>query len=281
MGIVPRWPKLSLCPRALRRIRVLSGIIEVVRRLAVKIEYDGTRYNGFQWQRGLPTIQGELEVALMKLTGEHRRVIGASRTDAGVHAREQVVVFTSASSLSLQSMAAGMNSYLPEDIVVTAATEVGEGFRLRGGARSREYRYTILNRPTPSPFLRRSAFWIRKPLAIEAMQQAASFLPKVRDFAPFTIAGGPFPSQRNLYRAQVDKQGEMVYLDMEADAFLPQQVRRTAGAIIQVGLGRMSGDAFQRLASSQEYGLAGPVVPAHGLCLMKVNYDEDPFCQSL
>lgn len=248
-----------------------------MRRLVMKIEYDGTRYHGFQWQEGLPTIQGELERAVNRLTGEQRRVIGASRTDAGVHARGQVAAFTPSSMMSLQATVAGMNSYLPKDIVVTASAEVGEGFRLRGGAKSRHYCYSILNRPTPSPFLRRYAFWVRQPLDLEAMQQAVSLLTEVRDFAPFTIADSPFPSQRTLYKARVERQGDLVYLDMEADAFLPQQMRRTAGAIIQVGLGRLSLEAFQQLATSREYGLAGPAAPACGLCLMKVNYDEDPF----
>jgi tRNA pseudouridine38-40 synthase len=125
-----------------------------IAKLALLIEYEGTRYHGFQIQPKVATIQGEIEKALQRLTGEQTHIVGASRTDAGVHAKGQVVAFNTSSTLPLQAFINGLNSYLPQDIAVKSCLEVDDDFHPRRQAMSREYRYTILNSPSPSPLYR-------------------------------------------------------------------------------------------------------------------------------
>jgi len=225
-------------------------------RIVLIVEYDGTRYHGLQWQAGLPTIQKELETALKKLTGDSIRVIAASRTDAGVHARGQVVSFRTKSTLPPPKFVSGLNYYLPPDIAV---------LRVRGGALSREYNYYILNSPTRSPLQSRFAHLVTGHLDINAMNQASQALIGRHDFISLAsnIGSSLKNTIRQVYRAGVKRDEELVIFHIEANSFLPHQVRNTVGCLIRIGLGRMS---------QGQPGLAGPTAPAHGLCLMRVNY---------
>jgi len=217
-------------------------------RIVLIVEYDGTRYHGLQWQAGLPTIQKELETALKKLTGDSIRVIAASRTDAGVHARGQVVSFRTKSTLP--------------------------PLRVRGGALSREYNYYILNSPTRSPLQSRFAHLVTGHLDINAMNQASQALIGRHDFISLAsnIGSSLKNTIRQVYRAGVKRDEELVIFHIEANSFLPHQVRNTVGCLIRIGLGRMSQDEFHSIIKSGQPGLAGPTAPAHGLCLMRVNY---------
>lgn len=246
--------------------------------LAILLEYAGTRYYGFQKQRSLPTIQGELEQALYKLTGEVIRVTGASRTDTGVHATGQVVSFNTASGLKLERLVSGLNHYLPEDIAIQAIWRAHLGFDARRHAQSREYRYTILNSPSRSPIWREWAWQVERPLNITAMRQALGSLVGRRDFAPFATALEPKVKStiRHLYRAEIGQQGGVLFIDMEANSFLPHQVRNTVGALVAVGLGRTSVEHFWAMAESHQRGMAGPTAPPQGLCLTKVSYKQHP-----
>ncbi len=246
-------------------------------KIVLILEYDGTRYYGFQLQANLPTIQGELEKALWKLTGERTRVMAASRTDAGVHAKGQVVSFKTGSSRSLETFINGLNYYLPRDIAVKAAHRVGDSFNVRRHAVSREYNYYILNSLTRSPLREGFSYLVRRHLDIDAMNQACQVLLGEHDFASFAseIAVG-IKTMRRVYRAEVRKDGEFVVFSMVANSFLPHQVRNTVGALIRVGLGKVSGDEFYSIMEAKKPGLAGPTVPACGLCLMQVNYPH-PF----
>ena len=241
---------------------------------ALVLEYEGTRYAGFQVQPHLPTIQGEVEKALQSLTGERVRVTGASRTDAGVHARGQVVSFSTTRELEPETLVRGLNYYLPEDIAVQRALRVEPTFNARRSARSREYRYIILNRPTPSPLWRNWAYQFQRSLNAEAMDEACQALIGEHDFAPFTGSSEPVNTVRNVYRAGVQRRGELILFDIEANAFLPQQIRATAGALVNVGRDKITASAFRELAQRKERGLARPVLPPHGLYLMKVNYEN-------
>ena len=238
------------------------------------MEYDGTGYHGFQWQNGLPSVQKEVEKALRKLTGERRRVISASRTDAGVHARGQVVGFNTGSELATPNFINGLNYYLPGDIAVRAAYRVNNGFRIRGNATSREYSYWILNSPTPSPTKAGWTYRVANPLDVEAMNKAAQMLIGEHDFASFVSGDGSWlkSTVRNVSRAQVTREGELVTFRMAANSFLPHQVRNTVGALVRVGLGRMNLDEFRSIMESRLPGTAGPTAPACGLCLERVNY---------
>ena len=243
-------------------------------RVVLIVEYDGTRYHGSQWQAGLPTIQGEIEKALGKLTGERKRVTMASRTDAGVHARGQVVSFKTASSHSRQTFINGLNYYLPGDIVVKAAHRVSESFNVRRQAVSREYHYCLLNSRTRSPLRRDFAHLVPGNLDIEAMNKACEGLIGEHDFASFAsdIKAGEKSTVRQVYRAEVCRDGELVVFQMVANSFLPHQIRNTVGALIRVGWGKMTLEEFNSIVQARQTGLAGPTAPAFGLCLVKINY---------
>ncbi len=238
------------------------------------IEYDGTSYYGFQLQAELPTIQGELETALGRLTGETRRVMAASRTDAGVHARGQVVSFRTESALGEQAFVTGLNHYLPEDIAVKAAYRVHDAFDVRREAISREYRYYILNSRTRSPIRRWYSYRVPGELNIAAMNEAAEALEGKHDFRSFASRLEPKgrSTVRNVFRAWVEREAEMVMFNMVASSFLPHQVRNTVGVLLEVGAGRIDGDEIRRIMEARQPGLAGPTVSARGLYLMRINY---------
>ena len=238
------------------------------------MEYDGTNYYGFQLQATLPTIQGEIESALEKLTGEKSRVMATSRTDTGVHAREQVVSFRTSSSLPIKAFTHGLNHYLPDDIAVKDAFTVHDTFNVRRDAVSREYNYYILNRSTRSPIRRGSAYLVRGQLDIEAMNQSCQMLIGRHDFASFAtrLESKIKSTVRRVYQASVTRDEEFVVFNMVASSFLPHQVRNTMGALIRVGLDKMTVDEFRHMLEAKRPGLAKPTAPACGLYLTRVNY---------
>ena len=237
------------------------------------VEYDGRNYYGFQWQANLPTIQAELERAIRRLTGESSRVIAASRTDTGVHARGQVVSFRSKSVLPPQTFVRALNYYLPRDIAVKGACKVNMDFNVRRDAVSREYDYYILNSSTRSPLFEGFAYFVPKKLNIKAMNKACKFFEGEHDFVSFATALGKLRSTvRTVYEARVAKKGDLVAYHMTANSFLPHQVRNTVGLIIRVGLGKVGLEEFHQIMEAKRLGMAGPTAPACGLCLTKVNY---------
>ena len=245
-----------------------------VTRVVLIIEYEGTRYHGFQLQAKLPTIQGEIEKALGKLTGKRHRVMAASRTDAGVHAKGQVASFKTESTLPLLTFVKGLNYYLPKDIAVKAAHRVDNSFNVRRDALSREYSYHILNSSTPSPLRRDFSYLVGGHLDIEAMNEVCQALLGEHDFASFAscIEGRVKSTVRNVYRVGMEREGELVVFNMVANSFLPHQVRNTVGLLIKIGLGRVSMSEFYGIIEARKPGLAGPTALARGLCLMRVNY---------
>lgn len=237
------------------------------------VEYDGRNYCGFQWQAGVPTIQDELEKAILKVTGEASRVVAASRTDSGVHAKGQMVSFRTRSKLAPSTFVRALNFYLPRDIAVRGACRVGMEFDVRRHAVSREYEYKILNRPTRSPLWEGFAYFVPMKLDIEAMNQACRLLEGEHDFASFGAAIGKLRSTvRIVYEARVERKGDVVSLYMRANSFLPHQVRNTVGLLVRVGMGKAGLDEFRQVMEARKLGLAGPTAPAHGLYLVKVDY---------
>lgn len=243
-------------------------------KLALAIEYEGTRYHGFQLQSNAPTIQGEMEMALWRLTEERTRVIAASRTDAGVHAKGQIVSFRTESALPPQTFVRALNYYLPKDIAVKTACAVGEEFNVRRDAISREYHYYIMNRPSRSPFKQGFAYLVPKELDIEAMNQACQRLLGEHDFASFATAMGNeiVSTVRTIHKARLVKKNSLAIFEMVANSFLPHQVRNTIGALLNVGLGRMGVGEFGQRTEAKTPGSAGPTAPPYGLFLMKINY---------
>ncbi len=239
------------------------------------MEYNGTGYHGSQWQSNAPTIQGEIEKALKELTGERIRIKAASRTDAGVHARGQVASFRTDSALPLKSFIDGLNHYLPRDIAVKEAYRPDDSFDVRRRAVSREYKYSILNSPTPSPLRQDFSWRVVENLDIEAMNRACRALVGRHDFASFVSSAETARRKRtvrDVFEAELTRDGDMIILDMVADSFLPHQVRNTVGSLVKVGQGKMTVDEFCKMVEAKTPGLAGPTAPACGLCLMHVNY---------
>lgn len=221
-----------------------------------------------------------MERALEKLTGEHIKIRAASRTDAGAHALGQVAAFQTHGGYPPETFLRGLNFYLPADIRVQAAYEVPSGFHPRRHALRREYWYLLITSASPSALWRAFSHHVPRPLDVDAMGQAAQALVGTHDFAPF--CGGlerPGASTvRHLYRAELVPKGEgrLLAVVMEGNAFLPQQVRRTAGALVEVGLGNMGVGEFGQMARSGQPGAAGPTLPARGLFLVRVSYAHFP-----
>ena len=243
-------------------------------RVVLIVEYDGGRYHGSQYQVGLLTVQAEIERSICRLTGERCRVATASRTDAGVHARAQVVSFLTGSDLPEQTFVEGMNYYLPPDIAVKRAYRVPFSLDVRRDALSREYRYCILNNCARSPLWRGYAYLVKGKLDTEVMSEACQLLLGKHDFASFASRVGEDKkvTVRCVYRASLERKGELVIFDMKANSFLPHQVRNTVGLLIRLGLGRMNISEFCSIIEARIPGLAGPAAPACGLYLLGVNY---------
>jgi tRNA pseudouridine38-40 synthase len=246
----------------------------VGRRVALIVEYDGTHYAGFQLQSQQPTIQGEIELALNKFTGETVRIRAASRTDSGAHARGQVVDFLTTASYPLRYFPRALNYYLPPDIKVQSAYEMVPGFHSRRDASSRTYRYSILNREWPSPLERNSQHWVKEPLNVEKMDRAAQSLVGIHDFRPLAVGHPKDKSAvRNVIRWAVWREAEMVIIECQANGFLRHQIRRANAALVEIGKGRWSEEAIKdTLESALPEGVDWPSLPARGLCLMKVAY---------
>ena len=248
------------------------------RRLAFVVEYDGTNYSGFQLQVTHSTIQGELEKAAAKLTGEKVRVRGASRTDAGAHARGQVVDFRTSAPFSTETFQRGLNFYLPPDIKVRQNFEVELDFNARRDAVGRMYRYTMVTGATPSPLWRDFAHWVRPPLNVRAMASAARTLEGTHDFTPLAAPLRPGRSGvRRVERWRVYKQRDLVMMDIKANGFLPHQIRKSGSLLLGVGMGRLQ----PRVVADVLNGVAEvppwcAVLPAKGLCLLSVCYKDFP-----
>lgn len=247
-----------------------------MRNIKLTLAYDGTNYYGFQEQRGtgLVTIQEVLEQRLGRMAGRRVQVIGAGRTDSGVHARGQVVNFDAAGwPIPVERMPLAINGMLPRDIVVTEAREVGEDFHARKSARAKTYCYSVWNNRLPSPFNRLYSYFLPVPLDDEAMSEACTYLTGTHDFKCFQAAGATVKTTvRTLYRAEVIRRDSMVQLIFRGDGFLYNMVRIISGTILQVGMGKIEPAAIQTILASQQRALAGPTLPPHGLCLEFVEY---------
>ncbi len=243
-------------------------------RVVLIVEYDGRCYHGSQSQVDLRTIQDEIERSICRLTGEGCRVATASRTDAGVHARAQVVSFLTDATLPEQTFVGGMNYYLPPDIAVKRAYRVPVSFDVRRDAVNREYQYYILNGCARSPLWEGYSYLVKGKLDTGVMNEACRLLLGKHDFASFASRLGEDKkvTVRCLYQASLERKGELIVFDMKANSFLPHQVRNTVGLLIRVGLGRVNISEFCDIIEARVPGIAGPAAPACGLYLVGVNY---------
>jgi tRNA pseudouridine38-40 synthase len=239
----------------------------LVRYLA-RVEYDGTDFAGFQIQPEARTVQGELEAALARISGGSRvRVDAAGRTDAGVHARGQVIAFTDPLSRPARELTRALNALLPADVALREMRRVPVGFHPRHAARYREYRYTVWNGPR-SPLRERFALGVRDPLDTAAMERAGSALVGRHDFSAF----GATHRQpvRTVHSVRVRRVGSLVTIDVAADAFLRGMVRRIVAGLLEVGHGRTNEEAVAEALESRRAAFNGATAPAKGLCLRRV-----------
>ena len=239
----------------------------MTRRIALVVEYEGTDYAGFQRQANVPSIQEELEKAIESLTTVRSTVHGAGRTDAGVHALGQVAAFDTESALPVERIIAGLNHYLGEQIAVRSAHEVGPAFDPRRHALARVYRYRLIEGRQPSPLRRMSTHHTGRRLDVESMRSAAAALVGEQDFRAFSGSQpGGKTFVRRMARAEVWRDGDEVLIEFEANAFLPQQVRRMVAALVKVGLGGARGEDSLSRPRAHAPGSEIRGVPARERC---------------
>ncbi|MGA9756377.1 MAG: tRNA pseudouridine(38-40) synthase TruA [Desulfobaccales bacterium] len=248
--------------------------MDLRRNIRLLLEYDGTRYHGWQRQADTLTIQEVLEAAVARLTGEGIALIGSGRTDAGVHALGQVANFRTISAIPLKAFHQGLNSLLPKDIAVLEASEAPPEFHARKSAWAKTYEYRILNRPTRSPLYHHYAWWIDPPLDLVAMAGAAAALPGEHDFTAFRASGSDNqnPVRRVLAADWRDFPGGWLSFSITGTGFLRGMVRSLVGTMADVGKGKAAPELLAELLKSGERHLAGPTAPPQGLYLVEVRY---------
>ncbi len=241
--------------------------------IKLTVEYDGTRYHGWQIQANSESIQAVLERAVSTFLRAPTRVIGSGRTDAGVHALGQVVSFFTDEAVTTHRIRRALNALTPDDVTVKDVEIVAADFDARRDARSRVYEYHILNRPTPSPFLLRRAWHLHQPLQVEAMRAALPCLLGEQDFSAFRAAGcDAAHAIRNVFRVDLEQRAELLVFSVEATAFLRHMVRNIVGTLVEVGQGVRTAESFRQLLECRDRNQAGDTAPAHGLYLMGVKY---------
>jgi len=239
------------------------------------IEYDGSPYHGWQRQLGVLTIQEVLESRLEIILGVPIKTRASGRTDAGVHARGQVINFYGRTSLGPEEIQRGLNSLLPSDIVILHAEEVADAFHSRFSASTKRYEYRILNRPVPSALERHFAWHIRKPLALPPMTECLESILGLHDFSAFMGAGSSVNStERRIFQATLEApDADHLVFSFEANGFLKHMVRNLVGTLVEVGKGRFTPGDFLGILAGKDRRRAGMTAPAHGLYLVSVRYD--------
>jgi tRNA pseudouridine38-40 synthase len=238
------------------------------------LEYDGTCYAGWQRQPDHPTIQEAIEQAIRQVSQATVSVIGAGRTDSGVHARGQVASFRTDQDWPAYNWMRALNAVLPKDIAVHSSAIMDDRFHAQHDARGKLYTYRILHRPA-RPTIDRSFVWhIYHPLNEAAMQQAAATLIGSQDFSSFE---GSLTDNKNpichLQRLAIIRDGDQIFIEAYADRFLKHMVRAIVGTLIEVGLGKRTPDSLTAVLKSRNRSAAGQTAPPHGLCLMRVDYE--------
>jgi tRNA pseudouridine38-40 synthase len=244
-------------------------------RYALGIEYDGSRYAGWQWQPNVSSVQAALQAALGRVADHPVEVTCGGRTDAGVHARGQVVHFDSPAVRAERGWALGANTHLPRDMAVLWVARVDADFNARYSALARRYRYLIVNRNCRPGLDHDRVCWIHQPLDEVAMHAAGQVLVGEHDFSAFRAAECQANSPiRRVARLTVARQGEWVWIDIEANAFLHHMVRNIAGLLISIGRGERSGDEVARILATRDRRLSAPTAAPEGIYLRAIEYPE-------
>jgi len=242
--------------------------------IRLMVAYEGTRYHGWQRQKNAVTLQEVMEKQIRVMTGESVSLIASGRTDAGVHAFNQVCNFVARSTLPPHSLQKGLNSLLPDDIYVRDAAYAPMHFHSRYSAKSKVYEYRILNRDTPDIFHRNFLWHVRPPLNIEAIAVCLSYLKGSHDFSSFRSSGScNVDPVRSVLSAEVyGPENGKLRIVIEADGFLRHMVRNIVGTVVEAGLGKMSACRFKEVVSLKDRRLAGVKAPPQGLFLVDVRY---------
>jgi tRNA pseudouridine38-40 synthase len=251
-----------------------------MRNIRLKIEYDGTKYSGWQIQnnnkntvKSPPTIQHSIETTLSNILQENIKIIGSGRTDAGVHALGQVANFKTRSGLSLNAIKRAMNALLPKDILVTKIKEEGPDFHSRFDAVSKTYMYVISDGGNTSVFNKLYEYCIPYTLDVRSMKKGASFLIGKHDFSSFKASDKKERSStRTIKKLTVSRKRNIIRIEVEADGFLYNMVRNIVGTLVEVGRGKMLPVAVKDILLAKDRKKAGPTAPAKGLCLVRVRY---------
>ena len=242
-------------------------------RIAIKVEYLGSRYCGWQFQPHCESVQGRLQQALSQIANEPIELNCAGRTDTGVHAIGQIAHFDTTAKRPLKAWIQGVNTQLPADIRVVWAVEMPADFHARFSAVARQYRYVIFNRAVHSAVLAERVTWEPYPLDAEAMHQAAQALVGERDFSSFRAAGCQAAhARREVQQILVQRQGDFVLVDIQANAFLHHMVRNIVGTLLEVGRGERPTEWVAELLALQDRTQAGMTAPASGLYFVNAIY---------
>ena len=245
-----------------------------MRRIKLIVSYDGTDYCGWQVQPGKRTIEGELNKALCSLLREEIAVIGASRTDSGVHGLGNIAVFDTESRIPGEKFSYALNQRLPEDIVVQSSSEAAPDYHPRKCSSTKTYEYRIWNDTFPNPLNHRYATFVYTPLDVERMSRGAKFLEGEHDFTSFCSVAAQVESKvRTIYSLEVIREGKMITLRVKGSGFLYNMVRIIAGTLIKVGQGAMGPELIPEILEAKDRQKAGPTAPPEGLTLVEIQQD--------
>ena len=244
-----------------------------LRNVKLTLEYDGTRFFGFQRQPGKRTVQSELEKAFKRLFRKKIKISSASgRTDRGVHARGQVINFKINSKIPLFKIQQALNTYLPEDLVVVKVNEMSLSFNARFWAKTKTYQYTVLNSKTRSPLYRKSSYYFPYSLNVSLIKKAGKMIIGRHNFKSFQSKADSRNSVRTLHRLTIEKRGDLLVFIAEGDGFLYNMVRNIVGTLLLVGTKKISLADFKEILDKCNRSHLGPTAPPQGLCLLRVKY---------
>lgn len=246
---------------------------DAVKRVKLIVAYDGTRYCGWQVQPNGITIEEVLNKKLSELLGEDITVVGASRTDSGVHSLGNVAVFDTKTRMPADKISFALNQRLPEDIVIQGSCEVAPDWHPRYQNSQKTYEYRILNRTFRMPTRRLDTYFYHYPLDVKKMQQAADYLVGEHDFKSFcSIHSQAETTVRTIYGCQVQRQEDVITIRVTGSGFLYNMVRIIAGTLIQVGGGETAQEQMPDILAARNRSAAGPTAPAHGLTMIGIEY---------
>lgn len=246
-----------------------------MRNIKLIIEYDGKDFNGWQKQPNKLNIQGTIEQAINSITGEEVQLNASGRTDAGVHALGQVANFKTNSNIPIEKMAIAINSRLKKSIVIKSAEEVDDRFHSRLSCKRKTYRYVINNSYQGTAIYRNLECYIPIKLDVEKMKEAAKYFEGEHDFKAFKASGTSSKSSvRKIYKAEVYSDSQKIFIELTGNGFLYNMVRIISGTLVDVGMGKIEPKEIPNIIKSQKRENAGKTLPAHGLYLVEVNYDD-------